>query len=153
MKKIYIEKQGECNLQPLNDALNDAPDGLYSVEIRKIRRTRTLNQNDWLWGCIYPMLLDALIHEGWEFTDVEQVHAFFKAQMTNDRVINKHTGEIIEFPASTAEMDTLTFATYCDKLREYAVEYLNLEIPDPDPNWMLNKVNNNKLINKYYGNN
>jgi hypothetical protein len=146
MKKIFIKKCGVCVLQPVNDALKDAPDGLYSVEIKKIRKTRSLDQNAWLWGCVYPMLMDALLHEGWEFTDTEQVHDFFKAQMINDRVINKHTGEIVEFPASTAKMNTLTFATYCDKLREYASEYLNLEIPDPDPNWMLNKFNNNNLI-------
>lgn len=86
-------------------------------------------------GCIYPMLLDGLLNAGWEFTSVEQVHEFFKAQMTKDKVVNKHTGEIIEFPGSTATMDTLTFSTYCEKLREYALEYLNIEIPDPDPNW------------------
>ena len=74
-------------------------------------------------------------YAGWEFTSVEQVHEFFKAQMTKDKVVNKHTGEIIEFPGSTATMDTLTFSTYCEKLREYALEYLNIEIPDPDPNW------------------
>jgi hypothetical protein len=34
-------------------------------------------------------------------------------------------------------MDTLTFSTYCEKLREYASEYLNVEIPDPDPNWRI----------------
>jgi hypothetical protein len=140
MKKIFIEKRGICNLQALNNALSDAPDGIYSLEIKKVRKKRSLNQNEWLWGCIYPMLMDALIHEGWEFTDTEQVHGFFKVQMVKDRVINKHTGEIIEFPASTTEMDTLTFATYCDKLREYAHEYLNLEIPDPDPDWILNKL-------------
>ena len=83
------------------------------------------------------MLLDALLNEGWEFTSVEQVHEFFKAQMTADKVVNKHTGEIITFPGSTSTMDTLTFSTYCEKLREYASEYLNLEIPDPDPNWRI----------------
>ena len=55
--------------------------------------------------------------------------------MTTDKVINKHTGEVITFPESTATMDTHTFSTYCEKLREYALEYLNLEIPDPDKNW------------------
>lgn len=77
---------------------------------------------------------------GWDFTDVNQVHEFFKAQMVHDKVINKHTGEIIEFPGSTATMDTVTFSTYCEKLRDYASEYLNMSIPDPDPNWRANET-------------
>ena len=37
-------------------------------------------------------------------------------------------------------MDTVTFSTYCEKLRDYAKEYLNILIPDPDPNWRANKT-------------
>jgi hypothetical protein len=83
------------------------------------------------------MLLDGLNDAGWDFVDVEQVHDFFKAQMTADKVVNKETGEIIEFPRSTARMDTVAFSTYCERLREYAREYLNVEIPDPDKYWRL----------------
>lgn len=134
--KFQIEKSGGLfNLKPLYDFFNKAVDGIYRIEPKKVRKPRSNDQNGWLWACIYPMLLDALLNEGWEFTSVEQVHEFFKAQMTADKVINKHTGEIITFPGSTATMDTLAFSAYCEKLREYALEYLNLDIPDPDPNW------------------
>lgn len=136
--KIQIQKiNGLFNLRPLYDLFSQSVDGNYQVVVKKVRKPRSLDQNGWLWGCIYPMLLDALLNEGWEFTSVEQVHEFFKAQMTADKVVNKHTGEIITFPGSTSTMDTLTFSTYCEKLREYASEYLNLEIPDPDPNWRI----------------
>lgn len=135
-KKVQIEKKnGLFNLKPLYALMNQFLDGIYCFEIKKVRKPRSNDQNGWLWGCIYPMLLEALLDAGWEFVTVEQVHEFFKSQMTADQVVNKHTGEIITFPGSTATMDTLTFSTYCEKLREYALEYLNLEIPDPDPNW------------------
>lgn len=114
--------------------LNNTPT-IKVVEIKAKRKKRSDDQNEWLWGCIYPMLLYALINEGWEYTNVEQVHEFFKTRFTSDKVVNKHTGEIIEFPNSTASMDTLTFSTYCEQLRTYALEYLDLEIPDPDKNW------------------
>lgn len=110
------------------------------VEIKAKRKKRTDDQNEWLWGCIYPMLLYALINEGWEYTNVEQVHEFFKTKFTSDKIINKHTSEIIEFPSSTASMDTLTFSTYCEQLRTYALEYLGLDIPDPDRNWKIKKI-------------
>lgn len=136
MAKIMVEKiKGLFNLKPIYDYLNNHKDGKYMIEVKLVRKPRSMDQNGWLFGCIYPLLLDGLLNEGWEFTSVEQVHEFFKSQMTADKVVNKHTGEIIEFPGSTASMDTLTFSTYCEKLREYAKEYLNMEIPDPDPNW------------------
>lgn len=136
MAKLMVEKRrGLFNLRPLYDWFVSQLDGLYRIEVRKVRKPRSNDQNGWLWGCIYPMLLDALIDAGWEFVSVEQVHEFFKSQMTADKVVNKHTGEVIEFPGSTATMDTVTFSTYCEKLREYALEYLNVEIPDPDKYW------------------
>lgn len=147
MKKLLVEKvNGLFNLKPLYDHLKDALDGSYRIEVTRVRKPRSLDQNGWLWGCIYPMLLDALLDAGWEFTSVEQVHEFFKAQMTADKVVNKHTGEIISFPSSTALMDTLTFSTYCEQLRMYAREYLNIEIPDPDKYWFTNNksINNNE---------
>ena len=136
MRKFHIEKKrGLFDLKQVYDNLITAPDGIYELIVKKVRKPRTIDQNGWLWGCIYPLLLEALLDAGWEFTSCEQVHEFFKSQMTADKVVNKHTGEIIEFPGSTATMDTVTFSSYCEKLRDYAMEYLNLEIPDPDPNW------------------
>lgn len=136
MAKVLVEKKGGLfNLAPLYSWFSQVCDGIYRIEVKKVRKPRSNDQNGWLWGCIYPMLLEALLDAGWEFVNVEQVHEFFKAQMTADKVVNKHTGEIIEFPGSTAMMDTVTFSTYCEKLREYAREFLNIEIPDPDRFW------------------
>lgn len=136
MAKVLVEKKGGLfNLAPLYSWFSQVCDGIYRIEVKKVRKPRSNDQNGWLWGCIYPMLLEALLDSGWEFVSVEQVHEFFKAQMTADKVVNKHTGEIIEFPGSTAMMDTVTFSTYCEKLREYAREFLNIEIPDPDRFW------------------
>lgn len=136
--KVRIQKaSGLFDLKSLYEWFRQALDGIYLVEIKRVRKPRSNDQNGWLWGCIYPMLLDGLNDAGWDFVDVEQVHDFFKAQMTADKVVNKETGEIIEFPRSTARMDTVAFSTYCERLREYAREYLNVEIPDPDKYWRL----------------
>lgn len=134
MAKLLIDKKnGLFNLKPIFDYIKTRYDGRYLIEVKMVRRPRSLDQNGWLFGCIYPMLLDALNNSGWEFTDTDQVHEFFKAQMIHDKVINKHTGEVISFPGSTAQMDTVTFSSYCEKLRDYATEYLGIDIPDPDP--------------------
>lgn len=134
--KILIDKiGGYFNLQNLYSFFRAMPDGSYMLSITKQKRGRTLNQNEWLWGCVYPILLDGLLDAGWEFTSVEQVHEFLKKLMAHDRVVNYDTGEIVEIPKSTATMDTQQFSTYIDKLREYAEEFLNVTIPDPDKGW------------------
>lgn len=134
--KILIDKvSGYFNLQPLYTFFRATPDGSYIISITKCRRGRTLNQNEWLWGCVYPILLEGLLDAGWNFTSVEQVHEFFKKQMALDQVVNYDTGEIVELPKSTATMDTQQFSVYIDKLREYAEEFLNVTIPNPQKGW------------------
>lgn len=137
METIFILKQnGQFDIRPLYDYFTKTIDGNYRVEIIKIRRKRTHDQNGWLFGCIYPMLLKALNDAGWDdMTNIHHVHEFFKDLLCKRQFVNKHTGEVVELPQSTAEMDTLTFSTYCEKLRDYGREYLNVEIPDPDKLW------------------
>lgn len=140
MIRFLIDKvDGYFNLRTLQEYFRTAPNGWYVLSLTKQRRGRTLNQNDWLWGCVYPILFDGLLEAGWEFTSVEQVHEFFKEQMAHDKVVNRDTGEIVEIPRSTATMDTVQFSTYIEKLRQYANEFLNVRIPDPDKNWRIQK--------------
>ena len=134
--RFLIDKiDGYFNLRTISEFFRTASNGSYMLTITKHRRGRTLNQNDWLWGCVYPILLDGLLDAGWEFTSVEQVHEFFKKQMAQDKVVNYSTGEIVEIPRSTATMDTQQFSMYIDALRDYAEEFLNVTIPEPDKNW------------------
>lgn len=105
------------------------------ITTQKIRGKRTVNQNEYLWGLVYPLLLDSLVNEGWEFTSTEQVHEFFKSLVAKKEVVNYSTGEIVSIPVSTSEMDTVQFSSYLQEIKKYAKEYLNLEIPDPDKDW------------------
>ena len=131
--QITVKKEnGRFDLQGVYMFFRAAADGSYALKIRKLHKARTLNQNDYLWGVVYPALLDGLIDAGWEFTSCEQVHENFKAIMASEKVVNRDTGEVIEFPGSTAAMNTVQFSAYVDKLREYARKWLNVDIPEPD---------------------
>ena len=133
MKLFTKKSRGRFDLRMIYDAFRGLSDGTYSVSIKRIRKNRSNSQNGWLWGCIYPMLLDALIDVGWdEFTNLEQVHEFCKMKFTTETIVNKHTGEIVTIPHSTKAMNTTEFSSYTDKIREFASEYLNTEIPDPN---------------------
>ncbi len=92
METYLLQKQnGTFDLRPLINWLSYAKDGVYKIDVRLIRKQRTLDQNRWLWGCVYPLLRQALNAQGWEFTEDEQVHEFFKQQMASDKVVNRHT--------------------------------------------------------------
>lgn len=121
-------------LAPLRYHLETTPPGEYVLLIQRRKRRRTTPQNAYLWAVVYPMLLTGLQQAGWEFTNCEQVHQFFKQQVAGEHVINYKTGEVVTLPNSTAAMSTLEFETYIDRLRRYAEQYLNIEIPEPNNN-------------------
>lgn len=131
-----IKENGYFDLRTMYAVMRCAKDGVYSVTVKRQHKQRSNPQNAWLWGSVYPMLLDGLLDAGWDdITSVEDVHAFFKSMFSMHKVVNYSTGEIVEIPTSTAIMDTVTFNAYVEQIRRYAREYLNMEIPDPDPNW------------------
>ena len=82
---------------------------------------------------VYPAVLQGLIDAGWdEITSAEQVHELLKAKFLTVEAVNRHTGEIVSYPLSTARMDTLQFSTYVDQIIDFAREYLGVIIPPPD---------------------
>lgn len=56
MKRILIEKKnGMFNLHNIYIQLRAAQDGVYEFMMKRVRKKRTINQNDWLWGgCLSP---------------------------------------------------------------------------------------------------
>lgn len=127
---IITKENGYTDFTELICEIAELPEGRYRVVPYKERDTRTSQQNRWLWGTIYPTLLPGLKDIGYDFTKNEEVHEFCKS-IFNDKYVNKHTGETIDIPDSTKEMDTVTFSTYTQVIREWALEYLYIEIPDP----------------------
>lgn len=132
---IVIKDNNRYSLENLKKFFDYAQDGMYRIEVYKVRKKRSLDQNGWLFGVIYKDILKALQNEGWDFTCVEQVHEYFKALFNKEKRINKFTGEVIEIGKSTAEMNTVEFSEYCEMLRDYAREFLNIEIEEPNKLW------------------
>jgi hypothetical protein len=137
MMTVQILKQdGMFDLKLIYSFFRAAKNGQYSVTMDRVRKRNTDKQKGYLWGCVYPLILDALLDAGWDdIYDVNQVHSLCLDKFARTRAVNYHTGEVVEFPESTATMNTIQMSTYTDKVREWARDYLNIEIPDPDPNW------------------
>lgn len=131
LELTQYNRRDEQNLVSLRLFLETSPVGEYVCTVQRKQRRRTTPQNAYLWAVVYPMLLTGLRQAGWEFTDCEQVHHFFKQHVAGESFINRKTGEAVTLPGSTAAMSTLEFETYIDRLRRYAEQYLNIEIPEP----------------------
>ena len=108
------------------------PNGDYILTVTPNRKTRSNQQNAYLWGVVYPAVLFGLQDAGWEITHEEQVHEYCKQAFAAREVINKDTGEVLSLPSSTARMQTAEFNVYVDKIKAFAFEYLNVTIPEPN---------------------
>ena len=92
-----IKKGGRFDLRRVYEAFRGCADGIYMLTVKRVRGNRSNDQNAWLWGCVYPILLDALIDAGWDdFTNIEQVHEFCKSKFTKESSVNKQTGEVVD---------------------------------------------------------
>ena len=135
MKRIYFNKTDpptESSFRLLDETLHNLPLGDYVITITPNRKTRSNQQNAYLWGIVYPSVLFGLQDAGWEIIDEEQLHEYCKQAIAAREVINKDTGEVLSLPSSTARMQTAEFNVYVDKIKAFALEYLNITIPEPN---------------------
>lgn len=122
---------GILYLEELIHEMQTLDEGAYTVYLRPFKHRRSEQQNDYLWGVVYPLILDSFLDHGIEITNIEDVHAFFKAKFSGKEAVDYNTGEVIFMPDSTRKMDTVIFNVFVRLICEYALEYLNLEIPPP----------------------
>ena len=134
MIRLYYYKSGDTppKIDFLLEQLRNLPDGEHLITIAPYRKTRSNQQNAYLWGVVYPAVLFGLQDAGWEITHEEQVHEYCKQAFAAREVINKDTGEVLSLPSSTARMQPAEFNVYVDKIKAFAFEYLNITIPEPN---------------------
>ena len=105
--------------------------GRYRLVVEKYRRSKSNPQLRWLYGQVYPIVLKGLNDAGWEFTTIAEVDEYCKSMFANREVLNRHTGEIMTVPGLKRDMTTTELSTYVDAIRDWASEYLNINIPEP----------------------
>ena len=127
-------------LKQLVKELNNLPDGIYDIIVKRWYRKATHRQFKYLYGIVYPKSWELLLDAGYDFSTIEQVDFFWKDLFANKEVVNKEQGQIMKLPLSKSEFITIDELTYCNLIRDYCAEYFNTYIPDPDPNWKLHKI-------------
>jgi len=115
------------------DSLKTLPNCRCRITIEKVYKKRSNPQNAYLWGVVYPILLQGLNEVGYnEILDIDEVHDFCKTRFLKKEVVNEYTGEIIQTIGSTKKLTTLEFSEYLDRIKQFADEYLHYYIPEPN---------------------
>ena len=134
-KLLLLDKQNFI------DKVKELPEGIYDLTLSKHYKKATLKQFGYLYGCVYPLSIQALIDAGYDdIKTIEQVDMFWKVQFANTEIVNRETGEIQKIPLSKEDFKTIDEMAYCDLIRNYCSEYLSFYIPDPDPNYKQNLI-------------
>lgn len=106
----------------------------WCVEIKRHRKQRSLNQNNALFGCAYPVLCEATGYDPDELHEA-MCRKFFG---TADRVV---MGEVLPRPVRTTTrneqgerdvIDTATMSKFYDMVQRVGAE-IDVTVPDPDP--------------------
>jgi hypothetical protein len=87
-------------------------------------KTRSNNQNAYMWGVCYSMIADETGHT------CEEVHEFLKAKLLPREylMIGKETQQVTK---STAQLSTDMMEAYLEQVRAFAATELGLHIPLP----------------------
>lgn len=94
---------------------------------------RSSLQNNYYWGCIIPLMQDALVDAGWnDLNSPTKVHEFLKDLFLKEETVNTKTGEVKTVPGSSKELSKTEFNAYVAQIQQHAAEYLNAYIPDPN---------------------
>jgi len=118
-------------------ALKSLSDGNYKIVIEKIYNKRSNPQNAYLWGVVYPIVKEGLIDAGFdEFKqdyELEMTHELCKYRFLEKEIVGNK--DSIRMIGSTKDLTTTLFMEYLSEIQKWASEYLQVFIPEPDPNY------------------
>lgn len=116
-----------------DDAIRRFRDGAeVEIEVSQRRATRSVQSNRWYWGVIVQLISE---HTGYT---PDELHDVLKMKFIPKRLaICNDNGEVVDefvVGGSTRKMNSRDFSEYCENIRRWAAETLDIVIPDPDGN-------------------
>ena len=108
------------------------------ITIEKKKRKRSNPQNNFYWGIVLPMMQTGFYNNLGEHVGIQEAHEFLKGRFLFREVVNQELGEVIKLSKSTTELSTIQFEEYLDKIREFATEFLSIQIPLPNQELTIN---------------
>jgi len=102
------------------------------IDIVKKTRKRSNKQLGYYFGGVIPIIKQGLYDlQGEHFTAAE-VHELLKLYCNGFDIVNTETGEIVRIGRETKSMETWQFEEYLERCRQWAKQFLNVEIQLPN---------------------
>jgi len=102
------------------------------IIIKRKRKSRSNPQNAYYFGVIIPITQRAISDEWGEIWSIQKTHEFLKNMFLFEERTNHDTSEIIKIPKSTTENSTLEQEMYHTQIRNFLLEWFNVDIPLPN---------------------
>lgn len=123
-----IKLYDDFRFNELKESLNGKD---IELSIGETGRKRSNQQNRWLWGVAYKIIGNYIGER-----DLEKVHELCKQEYPQrDKLeinLKDGTTKTVEFPTSTAKMNTLEFCNYMEWIIQWGAEFLGCQIPEPN---------------------
>lgn len=118
------------NRKLLDEALERLGEGEYELVIQKQKVVRSDSQNKMYWGLIIPQLQVGFRDIGYDWSK-ENCHDFIKTNFNYTERLDEKTDKMYRIPLSTARLTKSEFSALCEKIFQFASEYLNIIIETP----------------------
>jgi hypothetical protein len=92
---------------------------------------RTSQQNRYYWGGVIPIIQYGMQEVGVKMSH-KQVHELLKFKFLIEDVVTEDGEILMQTIGSTTKLNTIKFNEYIDNIRQWAIEYLNIEVPEPN---------------------
>jgi len=111
----------------LRKEVESLPDGRYQLEITSLD-TRSLRQNSFLWGWVYPHIAKLFAEQGTQLTD-EQIHEYYKYLFLRKKKKCPITKRLRWKDWSTTKLSKKWFKEYLEKIDRDCVEKFKTTVP------------------------
>lgn len=132
---LHIKDGQISNPGAVRKLFEELKDGKYMIEI-SVHNKRSTPQNRYYWGLVIPLVQKGIYDLGTELTR-EETHEFLKSKFNSMDLTNTETGETVQVPRSTTILTKLRFSEYVQSIQQFAAEFLNVVIPDPGQQMMM----------------
>jgi hypothetical protein len=141
MKEVILTEvsRGQITHQTDFKVLLSAFEGKrVSITIENKKARRTSPQNRWYFGVAIVLIRRRLVELGNQISQ-EATHDLVKVAVAKyhpylmlDEIVIPDTGKVLKRIRSTTELTTTDFMGYKEAIQQWAVEVLDIDIPDPN---------------------
>ena len=106
------------------------------VTFARPKKTRSSEQNRYYWGVVVRMVCEGFQALGNPVNpdnneDIELTHEYLKRRFLQPIQVADVNGEVHELGYSTTQLSTSQMMDYIAQVQQFAVEFLNIVIPEP----------------------